>query len=150
MTRKLQLLCLALVFVMGCYGASVDSGLPPSKKVVKQAWAASWIYGLVPPKTIETAADCPAGVARVETRLSFVNQLVGFITLGIYTPMEISVTCAEGSGMSGQPYPLDISIDDAATPREIQDAFKEAARQAVKTKRPVFVQLASRDNTEVK
>ncbi len=38
---------------------------------------------------------CPAGAARVETRLSFTNQLVSFFTLGIYTPMEIVVTCAD-------------------------------------------------------
>jgi hypothetical protein len=30
----------------------------------------------------------------VETQHSFVNQLVGFLTPGIYTPMEIKVTYA--------------------------------------------------------
>jgi hypothetical protein len=35
----------------------------------------------------------------VETRLSFLNQLVGFLTLGIYTPMDIRVTCAEEAPM---------------------------------------------------
>lgn len=31
----------------------------------------------------------------VETQLSFPNQLVSFLTGGIYTPMTITVTCAQ-------------------------------------------------------
>ena len=54
----------------------------------------------MPPSTVETMQGCPAGVARVETRQSFVNGLVGLITFGIYTPMEIVVTCANSPGAS--------------------------------------------------
>ena len=36
----------------------------------------------------------PNGVAKVETQLSFANQLVYALTWGIYAPMEIVVTCA--------------------------------------------------------
>lgn len=76
----------------------------PSTVTLEQQWANSWIYGLVPPQTINTAARCPSGVARVETQLSFLNQLVGILTLGIYTPMDVRVTpmdvrvtCAQGN-----------------------------------------------------
>jgi hypothetical protein len=31
----------------------------------------------------------------VETQQSFANQLVGILTLGIYTPMDIRATCAQ-------------------------------------------------------
>jgi hypothetical protein len=64
---------------------------------LEQRWANSWILGLVPPETINTTARCTNGVARVETQLSFLNQLVGALTLGIYTPMDVRVTCAQGS-----------------------------------------------------
>ena len=37
-----------------------------SNETVEEAWPASWIGGLVPPSTMETAAKCPDGVARVE------------------------------------------------------------------------------------
>jgi hypothetical protein len=47
-------------------------------------------------------AQCPEGVAQVDTQLSFLNQLVSFLTWGIYTPMEIVVTCASG-GMDDLP-----------------------------------------------
>jgi len=58
-------------------------------------WAHAFIYGLVPPAITETAKKCPTGVAKVETKQSFLNGLVGAITWGIYTPMTISYTCAK-------------------------------------------------------
>jgi Bor protein len=48
----------------------------------------------VPPSTVSTAEKCPKGVAKVETQHTFLNQLVGALTLEIYTPMQIRVTCA--------------------------------------------------------
>jgi hypothetical protein len=84
----------AAVLCAGCYHATVETGAAPATEVIHQSFASSWIYGLVPPKTVETESRCPKGVAKVETQHSFVNQLVGFLTLGIYTPMEIRVTCA--------------------------------------------------------
>ena len=90
-------LALAVVVVgaTGCYHATIETGATPSAVTVEKKWASSCIYGLVPPSTIDTKAKCANGVAKVETQHSFVNQLVGFITLGIYTPMEITATCAQ-------------------------------------------------------
>ena len=51
----------------------------------------------MPPETVSTQERCPNGVAKVETQHRFVNQLVGLLTLGIYTPMQIKVTCAAGA-----------------------------------------------------
>ncbi|HET6579197.1 MAG TPA: hypothetical protein VFG66_12795 [Gemmatimonadales bacterium] len=87
-------LLVACVLSLGCYHATVETGAPPSPEVIDKSFASGWIYGLVPPSTVSTAARCPNGPAKVETRLSFVNQLVSFLTLGIYTPMQITVTCA--------------------------------------------------------
>ena len=43
----------ALVFlVAGCYHATIQTGSPASSTIYKQAWASSWVYGLVPPKTV--------------------------------------------------------------------------------------------------
>jgi hypothetical protein len=86
----------AVVLCAGCYHATVETGAAPSNVVIHKSFASGWIFGLVPPSTIETQSRCPNGVAKVETQLSFVNQLVNFLTLGIYTPMEIKVTCAVG------------------------------------------------------
>jgi hypothetical protein len=87
---------LSLLLLTGCFHARVTTGLEPSVKVIDRPFASGWIYGLVPPSTVEAEAECENGVAGVETELSFVNQLVAFLTGGIYTPMHIKVTCAAG------------------------------------------------------
>src|SRR5690606_37787787 len=75
----------------GCYHATVDTGLTPSGQVIERPWAHSFIAGLVPPSVVETASKCPHGVAKVETKLSFLNQVANIFTFGIYTPMSIRV-----------------------------------------------------------
>jgi hypothetical protein len=92
---------------------------------------------------VETAAKCPNGVARVETRLSFLNQLVSGLTLGIYTPMEIVVTCAERSSSSldsGTESDLHVRLD--ASDQEVLQVFALAAEKAVRSKKPVYVHFA--------
>ena len=79
---------------MGCYHASVETGAEPSTEVINKSSASGWILGLVPPSTISTASKCPNGAAKVETQVNFVNGLVRILTLGIYTPMQVTVTCA--------------------------------------------------------
>ena len=51
----------------------------------------------MPAEEISTVAQCPSGVATIETQQSFLNGLVGALTLGIYAPQEVRVTCASGS-----------------------------------------------------
>jgi hypothetical protein len=86
---------LALSVALGaCYHAVVETGLPMSPETIDRPWASGWIYGLVPPKPLDAASRCRNGVAKVETRLSFLNQIVNGLTLGIYTPMSMKVTCA--------------------------------------------------------
>ena len=95
---KIQFLgCLAIIaLATGCYHGTIETGLTPSVQTVEKSWASSWIYGLVPPSTVETSQKCPNGAARIETQRSFANALVGILTSGIYTPMAIKVTCAQG------------------------------------------------------
>lgn len=143
MSRLRILLVLGSLLVLtGCYAASVDTGRPPSNKVIKKSFASSWIYGLVPPKTVDTSATCPDGVAMVETQLSFLNQLVGVLTLGIYTPMQIVVTCAEARSTGSLMPDPDIVIPPDATAEAVQEAFIRAADLAVKTRHPIYVQMA--------
>jgi hypothetical protein len=41
--------------------------------------------------------QCPNGVQKVETEVSFVNGLVGALTWSLYTPIHAKVTCAARS-----------------------------------------------------
>jgi hypothetical protein len=91
--RRLFIL-LALTATVGCYHATIDTGLTPSGQTIDKPWANSFVYGLVPPPVVETTAKCANGVARVETQQTFLNGLVNALTGGIYTPMRITVQCA--------------------------------------------------------
>jgi hypothetical protein len=138
-TARPVLMMILLSAMTGCYAARIESGLPPSTTQIRQNFASSWIYGLVPPSTVKAAAECPDGVAIVETRLSFLNQLVGGLTLGIYTPMTIVVTCAEKSSASLFRPGTEMALSMSATDEEVQAVFSRAADEAVRTRQPVAV-----------
>ena len=132
---------LAGLTVLGaCYRATIETGLTPSTKVLEQKWASSWIYGLVPPKTVETASRCPDGIAKVETHLSFLNGVVHILTLGIYTPMDIRVTCALPAGTSApQGAALTVPVD--ADSDRVREVFRAAADQAAEGQAIVLVRF---------
>jgi hypothetical protein len=134
---------LPVFFILGaaCYHATIETGLTPSTQVIDKAWASGWIYGLVPPSPVETMAKCPNGVAKVETQLSFVNQLVNFLTLGIYTPMAIKVTCAQGGRSSMTPGASQIDIGSTATVLQKQEALTRAARLSLENGAAVYLRF---------
>lgn len=129
---------LASVTLSGCYHAIVETGRAPSGQEIKEAWAPGWLWGLIGPPTVETAERCPAGVARVETRHSFLNQIVSGLTFGLFTPMQIDVQCAAATGMipdSGAALALADDADDDT----IRAALAEAAALSARTRAPVWV-----------
>ena len=134
---------LAVMALASCYHARIETGLTPSTRVIEKPFAASWIYGLVPPNVVKVARECPNGVAVVETKLSFVNQLVGWLTMGIYTPMHIKVTCASGRRMGYLEEMRDpqLSIPAGASDEEIVQVFEQAAKRAAETQQAVYVQF---------
>jgi len=145
MTRRLQLLALiALASVtVNCFHATIDTGRPPSAQTIEQAWASSWVYGLVPPSAVSTAQGCPNGVSKVETQLSFVNQVVHILTLGIYTPMHIKVTCAAGGTASLPGQGQELVVPAGASPDEVQRALTDAAQWSLERKGPVVLRFAT-------
>ena len=48
-------------------------------------------------KTVDAAKICGGArnVVKTETQQTFVNGLLGFITLGIYTPLEAVLMCSQ-------------------------------------------------------
>ena len=143
----IMFMMLAVVLCLGCYHATIVTGAKEGT-VIDKPWANSFIFGLVPPAVVETAAQCPGGVAKVETEHSFLNWLVGGITFGIYTPIHIKVTCA-GTAVSinGEVEYLvpdaDLVINEEATPEEAAGMFQAAVEMARDTDEPVFVKFAA-------
>jgi hypothetical protein len=138
-TRTITLLT-SLTALGACFHATIETGLTPSTKVLEQKWASSWILGLVPPKTVETASRCPDGVAKVETQLSFLNQVVHILTLGIYTPMDIRVTCALPAGTSA-PQGAMLTVPADADSESVRATFASAAAQAAEGRAMVLVRF---------
>jgi hypothetical protein len=134
-----SLYAVALIGLAGCYHATVETGATPSTVVIDKSFASAWIYGLVPPSTVSTAEKCPNGVAKVETQHTFLNQLVGFITLGIYTPMQIKVTCAAQSSALELSAPRVVA--NGTSPAARRDALASAVSQAAATKKLVYVEF---------
>lgn len=138
-SRLTVLLVAIAIGLSGCYNAKVTTGLEPSAKKIEDTFASGWIYGLVPPKTVEAANQCTNGVAIVETKLSFVNQLVSLLTIGIYTPMSIEITCASISASANfDKLSKDYTLMSASSKSLVED-FQRAAEQAVQTQKPVYL-----------
>ena len=96
--RRKWMACVLLASLLvagGCYHVQVTTGQPASADAVEKRWAHGFLWGLIPPSEVETSGRCTSGVAKFESRHSFLNMLVGWVTLWIYTPMEIRATCAK-------------------------------------------------------
>jgi hypothetical protein len=132
-------LVLAALAFTGCYHATIETGRPESGQRIERPWANGFVFGLVPPPTVETATTCPNGVARVETYHSVLNMLAQWITFGIYTPMTIEVTCASG-GTALAPSNA-IPVPSNATLEQKTAAIEAAAAIAARTGAPVFLQF---------
>lgn len=96
-TRGMVATIAGAVVLSGCYHAVINTGIQPGPRTVEEKWAMGYIGGLVPPDPVYAEQQCgESGVARVETKHSFLNQLVAGLTFSIFTPMEIVVTCGRG------------------------------------------------------
>ena len=83
---------LLIVFALStsaCYHVTVVSGQAPSQTVVSKPWHLGFVYGLVFPNDLDVRAECPNGIAKVETQMSVPNWRVSAITFGILTPWTV-------------------------------------------------------------
>ena len=127
----------AVLASSACFHATIETGLPASSEVVSNAWAHGFIYGLIPPSTVSTAAQCKNGVAKVETQHSFLNGLAALITFSLYTPMQIDVTCASSNRMSALD-PATIKAKDSS-PDALRVAIAEAVALSQRSGQASFV-----------
>ncbi len=92
----LALLVGVLAMGSGCWRATVvNRGVREGEP--HETTGRIFIYGLVSTDSahVKTGQICPNGVARVQSEHTFVDSLLGLVTLGIYTPVTIRYTCIE-------------------------------------------------------
>ena len=124
---KLMLVLTAFLFA-GCYHQVVQTGAPPAPgnaTVTKRVNL--FIFGLVGAE-VDATADCPSGVAVIETQQTFLNGLVLVLTLGIYTPRTVTLTCA--SGQEPIPDGLVVTIGSDASTEEAEASARRAIKLA--------------------
>ena len=80
----------------GAYRYDFKTGRPPAipaQSVTETRHLAFWGWMSGPPFDLEQA--CPQGVAEFGSRVSFLNWLPAFLTLGLYTPRTVYAVCAQ-------------------------------------------------------
>lgn len=85
----------ALLALQGaCYHSVVEREPMAGPPDFHQAWRPAFIAGLVP-ANVDASEACAGQWAKVETQHSFLNWVVGAVTLGIFTPMDVRIWCSE-------------------------------------------------------
>jgi Bor protein len=100
-------------------------------------WATTFIYGVVPSAVASAAAQCRDGLAKVRRGQTPANTLVSLVTLGMFNPITILVTCAEPSEKAAIDVPADATMD------EMRNALADAVDESLKTHRPVVVRYTA-------
>lgn len=94
--KKLLPLALALCCLSGCYKSTFVYNSAGGSQVLEETRSHK-LFGLIGPgKVMRADRMCPAGVASVETKASFGNMCLSCVTLNIYTPRTVVVTCNSG------------------------------------------------------
>jgi Bor protein len=81
----------------GCFKATFIRDPNVAKGIEQDKWVNFWLWGIVNEQEFDVRQFCPDGrVAQVVTGGNFGTGIVGLLTLGIYAPRKVYVTCAAG------------------------------------------------------
>jgi hypothetical protein len=94
--RGLLLCALALG---GCYKATFIRDAQATRGEEHDEWTSFFVFGLVGEQSLDVKHFCPDGrFAEIQTGANLLTGVVSIVTIGIYTPRKVYVTCAGGSG----------------------------------------------------
>ena len=92
---------LALLLLVGCYKATFYQNPNAVAGARHERWSAFFIYGLVGSQHFDVRDFCGQdAVAEVRTGANFATGLVSIVTIGIYTPHKVYITCAAKHGQT--------------------------------------------------
>jgi len=115
---------------------AITSGAQAQMSAAKQ-WATTFVYGVVPETVAEAAARCQDGLAKVRRGQTPANTLVTIVTLGMFSPITILVTCATPHEKPAIDVPADATLD------ERRNALADAVDESLKTHRWVVVRYTA-------
>ena len=95
--KKMLLATALALLITGCVTERLlfkQTGSSSTKETITHHF---FVSGIGQKKTVDAAKICGGAenVVKTETQQTFVNGLLGFITLGIYTPLEAHVYCSQ-------------------------------------------------------
>lgn len=104
-TTRMVAAAATLVLATGCYTARYQTSLAGGGARSEEK-GHYFLWGLIGEKTVNLKQVCPNGAARWMNQQSFVDGLLGAITIGIYIPRTIEIECAGGKAEGWEPAPL--------------------------------------------
>jgi hypothetical protein len=112
--RRLGTTLLAAALLLGasgCYKATFYKNPSVTKGAEHEEWTDFFVFGTVGDVQVDVKKFCPTGdVAQVRTGGNVGTGVIGALTIGIYTPRKVYVTCAaNGPGPSARRLELDLS-----------------------------------------
>ena len=141
MRRRWLPLAFLAVSASACFHQVVNTGRTAGSTQIDLPWVQGWLWGLVSPQPIETRAQCPSGVATVVTEMSFMNGLASALTLGIYTPQHVTITCATGGTASLPKGATELTIPTTATAQERAAIMQRAVELSSEQGAPVVLRF---------
>lgn len=109
-------LAAALALQSGCYKATFQSGAASAVRGEEHYETTPFfVFGLVGEETVDVSRFCEGSeIAEVQAGMGFVQGLFGVLTLGIYTPRRVKVTCVAQGQTAGRE--LHIQADAGGRP----------------------------------
>ena len=86
---------IASLLLSACHTMRFEVADGPEGEVVHDR-KSFWLGGLVNTQHVDVSQFCPNGAVAVREETTFVDGLIGFVTLSIYTPRSSYYHCAAG------------------------------------------------------
>jgi len=123
----------------GCWHTVISTDLPPSTEVYHEGFRPAFIYGLVPAQ-LDASKYCGGRRwARIETQQTPVDWIVAAVTWGIFTPMDVRVTCAARGAMTTPTDASVLRVARGADEKKRSEMLTLAAMIAGQTGKPVYL-----------
>jgi hypothetical protein len=98
---QLALSLLAVSLTSGCYKATfVEDPHAVKAEPTHEEWTDHFVFGLVGDEEYDTREYCPSGTSAVRTGGNVGTVAVTAVTIGIYAPRKVYVTCAPSPQVS--------------------------------------------------